>query len=174
MLIGGATPSSTRAPPGSLFVMAQPPALNVQFTIDSHDPHAQARWWARTLSWQVEPSDADLINSMISQGFASAEDTRIFDGALVWREGAAITPGADSTHPGYPGQQRILFQLVPEPKTVKNRTHLDVRLNPASGDKDEVRAELAARGASFLHEGHQGPHSWYTMADPEGNEFCIG
>lgn len=146
-------------------------ALNVQFTIDSTDPHSQAHWWARTLAWEVEPSDEDFIRKMIAQGFAAQDDTRIFDGVLVWKEGAAITPGGD---PGAPGHQRILFQLVPEPKTVKNRAHLDVRLAAEGGDKDAVRAELEARGARFLHTATQGPHSWHTMADPEGNEFCIG
>jgi hypothetical protein len=28
-------------------------------------------------------------------------------------------------------------------------------------------------GATFLHTGRQGPHTWVTMADPEGNEFCV-
>jgi hypothetical protein len=32
---------------------------------------------------------------------------------------------------------------------------------------------LVARGATFLHDGQQGPQRWITMADPEGNEFCI-
>jgi hypothetical protein len=32
---------------------------------------------------------------------------------------------------------------------------------------------LVARGASTLHRGQQGPHTWVTLADPEGNEFCV-
>ncbi|HMG65023.1 MAG TPA: VOC family protein [Streptosporangiaceae bacterium] len=35
-------------------------------------------------------------------------------------------------------------------------------------------ARLAARGATELHRGQQGPLRWVTMADPEGNEFCVG
>ena len=31
----------------------------------------------------------------------------------------------------------------------------------------------AGRGATELHRGQQGPHHWVTMADPEGNEFCV-
>lgn len=34
-------------------------------------------------------------------------------------------------------------------------------------------AGLTARGAKFLHDGQQGPHTWVTLADPEGNEFCV-
>ncbi|GAA4373183.1 VOC family protein [Paeniglutamicibacter cryotolerans] len=105
----------------------------------------------------MEPSDEDFIRRMLVQGFAVQEETMIFDGVLVRRQGAAISPGGEPIHPG---RQRILFQLVPEPKTVKNRAHLDVR--------------LAVDGAIYLHTGSQGPHSWFTMADPEGNEFCIG
>ncbi|HEX4981366.1 MAG TPA: VOC family protein [Ilumatobacteraceae bacterium] len=28
-------------------------------------------------------------------------------------------------------------------------------------------------GATRLYDGRQGPHTWVTMADPEGNEFCV-
>jgi predicted enzyme related to lactoylglutathione lyase len=68
-------------------------------------------------------------------------------------------------------RRRVLFQLVPEAKTVKNRVHLDVWVGT-----DNVEAELerlTARGATFLHRGRQGPYSWVTVADPEGNEFCL-
>ena len=64
-----------------------------------------------------------------------------------------------------------MFQAVPEGKTVKNRVHLDVSVG---ADQVEVEvARLTARGATFLHRGQQGPHSWVTMTDPEGNEFCV-
>lgn len=141
-------------------------ALPIQITFDSANPHKQAVWWAETLGWTVEPADPDFIQKMIDEGNASEDETLVFDGVLAWRSGAAICPlGAL----GHETRQRILFQLVPEPKTVKNRMHLDLEL----GDRDEVRHQLLDRGATFLHEAAQGPHSWYTLADPEGNEFCI-
>ena len=65
----------------------------------------------------------------------------------------------------------MLFQLVPEAKTVKNRVHLDVRIG--ADDVERAVTELTARGAKFLHTGRQGPHTWATLADPEGNEFCV-
>ncbi|GAB3973287.1 VOC family protein [Plantactinospora veratri] len=65
----------------------------------------------------------------------------------------------------------MLFQLVPEPKTVKNRMHLDVRTGV--DDLAPVVEALVARGAKFLHDGRQGPFRWVTLADPEGNEFCV-
>ena len=49
--------------------------------------------------------------------------------------------------------------------------HLDVRIG--ADDVDRTVADLTARGAKFLHTGQQGPHSWVTLADPEGNEFCV-
>jgi hypothetical protein len=61
---------------------------------------------------------------------------------------------------------------VPEPKTAKNRVHLDVRVG--ADHVGEQVDRLIARGATFLHKGSQGPHEWVTLADPEGNEFCAG
>jgi predicted enzyme related to lactoylglutathione lyase len=49
--------------------------------------------------------------------------------------------------------------------------HLDVRVGAENVDSHVAR--LAERGATYLHEGAQGPFRWVTMADPEGNEFCV-
>ena len=142
-------------------------AYDFQVVVDAADPHAQADWWAETLGWEVEPSDAAFIRRMIAEGYATDADTKMHNGQLVWTEGAAINaPGG-----GVSGRPRVLFQLVPEAKASKNRLHLDVRVG-----EDQAEAELArltARGATFLHRGSQGPHSWITLADPEGNEFCV-
>lgn len=143
--------------------------LNIQIAVDCKNPHELADWWAETLEWAVESQDETFIRSMIEQGFATEAETQLHQGRLVWREGAAIRPPEeiDAKQP----TRRILFQTVPEEKTVKNRIHWDVRIE--SADKDEVRKALEARGATFLWTANQGPHSWHTMADPEGNEFCI-
>jgi hypothetical protein len=143
-------------------------AYDVQVVIDSADPHALADWWADALGWQVEPSDEDFVRKMISEGYASEEDTTTHNGTLVWKDGAAIN------HPGgrESGRPRILFQLVPEPKTVKNRVHLDLRPDVEDGEGEVQR--LVGKGATILHRGRQGPHTWVTLADPEGNELCLG
>ncbi|GGL92326.1 MULTISPECIES: VOC family protein [Micromonospora] len=138
-------------------------AYDFQVVLDAAEPHPLADWWAETLGWQVEPSDEAFIRRMIDQGWATEEDTTTHNGVLVWRVGAAIR------HPE--SGLRVLFQQVPEPKSVKNRMHLDVRVGP-DGTEAEV-ARLTGRGATFLHRGQQGPHSWVTLADPEGNEFCV-
>ena len=143
-------------------------AYDVQVVVDSADPHPLADWWAETLGWEVEPSNEDFIRRMIKEGHATDDDTTTHNGVLVWKEGAAIN------HPGgkESGRPRILFQLVPEAKTVKNRVHLDLRLR--GDDTEEVVQRLLDRGATFLHRGQQGPQRWVTLADPEGNELCLG
>jgi hypothetical protein len=141
-------------------------AYEFQVTVDCMDPHVLADWWAETLGWQVEPQDADFIRRMIREGYADDGDTMLHNGKLVWREGAAIS------HPDGTGRApRVLFQLVPEPKTAKNRLHLDLRIG--ADDVEQVVAGLVARGAKVLHAGQQGPHTWVTVADPEGNELCV-
>ena len=142
-------------------------AYDFQITLDCADPHTLADWWAETLGWEVEPSDEGFIRSMVDQGFATDDQTTTHKGGLVWKVGAAIR------HPKGPegGRPRVLFQLVPEGKTVKNRMHFDVR----TGDDpmEEVVQRLAAKGATELWREQQGPSVWVTMADPEGNEFCV-
>jgi hypothetical protein len=142
--------------------------MDFQVTVDAAAPHDLADWWAETLGWEVEPSDESFIRKMIDQGYATEAETLVHHGALVWKTGAAIR------HPGGPesGRSRVLFQLVPEAKTVKNRVHLDLR--PGAEGMEDAVARLAARGATELHQGQQGPSRWVTMADPEGNEFCVG
>jgi hypothetical protein len=140
-----------------------------QVAFDCADPHALADWWAETLEWQVEEQDADFIRRMIAEGYASEADTTLHNGKLVWSEGASIR------HPDGPAtghRKRIIFQTVPEPKTAKNRVHLDVWVGAENVAAQADR--LIGRGATFLHKGSQGPHEWVTLADPEGNEFCLG
>ena len=139
-------------------------AHTFQVTVDCAAPHPLADWWAEALGWEREPSDEAFIRSMVDQGHARESDTMRHRGELVWVEGAAIQ------HPTG-GAPRILFQLVPEPKTVKNRVHVDVRVGEGKVAAEVER--LTARGATVLHEGQQGPHRWVTIADPEGNELCL-
>jgi hypothetical protein len=142
-------------------------ALDFQVVIDCADPHGLADWWADVLGWEVEPSDEGFIRAMVEGGFATEDDTTTHRGVLVWRTGAAIN------HPGGrdSGRPRILFQLVPEPKAAKNRMHLDLR--PVQEDPEAQIRELVAKGATVLGTGAQGPYRWITLADPEGNEFCV-
>jgi predicted enzyme related to lactoylglutathione lyase len=62
----------------------------------------------------------------------------------------------------------LLFGRVTEPKTTKNRLHLDFRPE----DRDAEVARVEAMGATRVDIG-QGEQTWVVLADPEGNEFCI-
>ena len=64
--------------------------------------------------------------------------------------------------PGAP-YDSLDFAPVPEPKTVKNRIHLDV----TTADVDD----LVAAGATILRA-KDDEIGWTVMADPDGNEFC--
>jgi hypothetical protein len=139
-------------------------AFDVQIVIDSSAPHELADWWAEALGWQVEAQDEAFIRRMVEQGQAAEEDTTRHRGALVWKAGAAL----NSPDPDRP---RILFQQVPEGKTVKNRLHLDVRVGPDRREAEVTR--LLGLGATELWRGSQGPYAWATLADPQGNEFCV-
>ena len=65
----------------------------------------------------------------------------------------------------------LLLQRVPEPKAGKNRMHVDI----VTEDVEVEIERLKALGARRLHDGVRsfGPTRWVTVADPEGNEFCV-
>src|SRR5215469_8056022 len=68
--------------------------------------------------------------------------------------------------------QLLLFITVPDDKRVKNRVHLDLR--PVDRTREQEVERVLALGASQLAD-HRRPDGsgWITLADPEGNEFCI-
>jgi len=114
-------------------------AYDFQVTVDCADPHVLADWWAVALGWVVEPSDERFIRSMIAQGYAQEDQTTKHNGVLVWKEGQAISPPDSAGGP----PRRVLFQLVPESKTVKNRLHFDVRVGPDNVEKELQRLTAA-------------------------------
>jgi predicted enzyme related to lactoylglutathione lyase len=73
--------------------------------------------------------------------------------------------------PGMAGP-RFVLQRVPEPRTVKNRMHLDIWV----ADIESEAARLEALGAKRLQENafDENGLRWIQLADPEGNEFCVG
>ncbi|MGQ0433721.1 MAG: VOC family protein [Microthrixaceae bacterium] len=66
---------------------------------------------------------------------------------------------------------KLLLQRVAEPKTVKNRMHVDIEVADIHAEADR----LVALGATRVSEGPCAEHgsTWLLMSDPEGNEFCI-
>jgi predicted enzyme related to lactoylglutathione lyase len=69
------------------------------------------------------------------------------------------------------GRPGLLFIVVPERKTSKNRIHFD--LTPASTRDQEVE-RIRALGAT-ISDDRRNPDGtgWVVMRDPEGNEFCV-
>jgi hypothetical protein len=71
----------------------------------------------------------------------------------------------------------IYFQLVPEPKTAKNRVHLDVRPTGTMREEVDRLAGLGATVRGFIEKPAstvEGQSTFWTqMRDVEGNEFCV-
>ena len=108
--------------------------------IDTTDPAPLARWWADLLGWRLTHEDDDEV---------------------------VLEPPAGSPEDGV--SPDILFLRVPEPKTVKDRLHIDLR--PEDQAAEVARAE--AMGATRVDIGQGDDVSWVVLADPEGNDFCI-
>ncbi|WP_447644919.1 VOC family protein [Nocardioides zeae] len=70
-----------------------------------------------------------------------------------------------------PGGPRLAFQKVDDPTPGKNRVHLD--LGAASGDLDAEVERLVDAGATLVAERSMGDFRWVTLADPDGNQFCV-
>jgi hypothetical protein len=101
----------------------------------------------------VDAVDAPAIAEWWAERTGGTVGTR--EGAdYVWIEGVANFP-----------YRYWVFGNVPEPKTVKNRVHWDVKL------VDTTIEGLVAAGARLLRP-KDDEIRWWIMADPEGNEFC--
>jgi predicted enzyme related to lactoylglutathione lyase len=119
------------------------------------------------------------MTSRISHTSFDARDA--YAQSLFWAQVLDFTEDPDD--PNEPGHQEclimsrdrsqlLLFITVPDSKTVKNRMHLDLR--PADGTREEETERILALGASQLADHRRADGSgWITLADPEGNEFCI-
>ena len=68
------------------------------------------------------------------------------------------------------GRERLLFIEVAEPKQVKNRLHLDLR---PTGTLAAELNRVIGLGAVLVADLRTPDRGWVTLADPEGNEFCI-
>lgn len=71
---------------------------------------------------------------------------------------------------GRPGP-KLLLQAVPEPKTTKNRMHLDIDAADIEAEASRLETLGARRASSEVLQEHG--TSWILMTDPEGNEFCV-
>ena len=143
-----------------------------KLVIDAADPHTQAVFWAAALHYEAEDNSA-LVERLLSLGALPGEATVEYHGRPAFRDLIAVRHPDDPYDPdtGTGLGRRLLFQRVPEAKTVKNRLHLD--LHPGEGRRADEMARLEALGARVLREVKEPAGSWALMADPEGNEFCV-
>jgi hypothetical protein len=139
-------------------------AARIDLTLDCADAQLLAAFWKTALGYIDEPPPPPFATR--------AEWLAQFDLPEDEPEGdAAWLCDPDRVGP------RLCILKVPEPKRVKNRLHMDIRV-PGDGSPDErwarIRAEaerLVGAGGRILTE-FDGHH--VLMADPEGNEFCVG
>ncbi len=113
-------------------------------TVDSRNAYELSEWWKPVLGYVDLDGDPNLPGH---------EECMIRD--------------AETGH-------LLLFIEVEDGKVVKNRVHFD--LVPRERTRDEELAWLLEHGATEVadHRGKDGPGTgWVTLADPEGNEFCI-
>lgn len=137
-------------------------------TFDCADPAVMAAFWCRALGYAEKAPP---------EGFPSWEEWLAHVGVPPeeWDDGAYIED-PEGLRPG------ISFLKVPEPKTTKNRVHLDVQ---AGGGRSEpwavrwprvlaaVRLLTAAGATAIRADVQDGVPDHFVMADPEGNEFCV-
>lgn len=113
-------------------------------TIDCTDAYALSQWWKVVLGYTDVPGDPNEPGH---------EECMILD--------------ADTGH-------QLLFIEVPDPTPGKNKVHFDLR--PSDLTQQEEVDRLLSHGATLSadHRGQYGPGTgWVTLADPEGNVFCI-
>jgi hypothetical protein len=147
--------------------------LGWKIVFDCRDAAVLADFWAAALGYVVE-DPSRLVGELLDAGRLPAAAAGEHAGRRTFRGLAAVRHPDDPFDEvsGMGAGRRLLFQDVPEPKTVKNRLHLDVHAGP--GGRDALVARLESLGATRVQEFDQGPAGhWWVMRDPEGNEFCV-
>jgi predicted enzyme related to lactoylglutathione lyase len=118
------------------------PTRLVHVVVDAADPARLARFWAAALGWETTDETAAEVD---------------------------VEP-AGYSYPD-PVALPLVFVPVAEPKSGKNRVHLDLAATSAAHQAEWVSA-LRGLGATPVDLG-QGDVPWTVLADPEGNEFCV-
>ena len=135
--------------------------VTFDLTLDCADAERLAEFWKLALGYVDEPPPAPFKTR---EEWVASFDLPDDDGGGAWLcDPIGVGP-------------RLCLLEVPEPKTAKNRLHIDIRAGKAGGPDDRwarVVAEadrLVEAGATRLSVA--GDHH-IVMADPEGNEFCV-
>ena len=132
-----------RPVPGAVVSIGAMATRLVQINMKAQDDSALGGFWAEALGWGIA-SEGPGVTNLEPEGFV------------------------------YPGPTAVCVDLVasPEPKTAKNRVHLDLATTSAA-HQEQLVARLKALGATPADVGQGADVSWTVMADPEGNEFCV-
>ena len=142
-------------------------ATSIQVTFDCADPDRLATFWAAALGYKKQdppPGYATWPEFLATQGVPEDQ----------WNAASAVVD-PDGVGP------RLFFQRVPEPKSAKNRVHLDVNAGGGHDAPSEERRQrvdaaverLVGLGATQVAVREQHGERWVVMQDPEGNEFCL-
>jgi hypothetical protein len=142
-------------------------AIELQVVFDAADPPALAAFWGEAIGY-VEEDPPDGFDSW--EAWALANDLPRED----W-DNYASRVDPDGAGP------RLFFQRVPEPKTAKNRVHLDLDVSGGRGTPLEDRRRkvadaverAVAAGATRVKDYDEAGQHWVVLQDPEGNEFCL-
>ncbi|MDQ6937510.1 MAG: VOC family protein [Actinomycetota bacterium] len=138
----------------------------MQIAFDAADPVALSQFWAEALHYRLEdpPAGFDSWPAFLSaRGVPESQ----------WNSASALVD-PHGTGP------RIFFQRVPEPKTAKNRVHIDLQSGGGARvelGEQKVRVEteierLVGLGAVHFETREELGVVWAVLRDPEGNEFC--
>ncbi|GAA3491719.1 VOC family protein [Streptomyces cremeus] len=147
--------------------------LGWKLVIDSGNAPVLADFWAEALGYVVEDPSA-LIEQLLAAGRLPEQAVTEHNGRKLFRGYAGVRHPDDpfDENSGVGHGRRLLFQDVPEPKSGKNRLHIDVHAEP--GELEKQVARLEQLGATRVNEVDRGPVGhWWVLRDPEGNEFCV-
>ncbi|MGP4002985.1 VOC family protein [Streptomyces sp. 8N706] len=138
-------------------------AARIDLTLDCANAQLLAEFWKTALGYVDEPPPTPFSTRQEwLASFDLPEDDSEDDGAWLC-DPHGVGP-------------RLSILKVSEPKTAKNRLHIDIRV-PGHGSPEEQWARIKTESARLVKAGGAvreefGGHH-VVMADPEGNEFCV-
>jgi hypothetical protein len=140
-------------------------------TFDCADPYLLVGFWSQVTGYREEPGNPNLPDDP--------------EGLLVAPDGSAsllFIKVPEGILPGLRNETGAVVPLTVKGK-VKNRVHLDLAPPAAppgapvevTADVRDAEVERVLGLGATLVEDHRRPdrEGWVTLADPEGNEFCI-